>query len=227
MIRQHALREAIRAAQSKLVTDADVVINTTKEEKGFELLLRYQPEPAFFLRAKYASGGGVFSLTVSPGTLFEKEESSVQWQALPTSVTQWAVRIDQDLKSRPVFSLLMEQEEALRSLYDQLGDLPDQFFSREEAQTVVERLSDLEVRLLQHLKESGQAESTLPGPAQTIRDDIQQLKERVTVLRKPGWARSLAAKSWGWLRDPGNRGLLKDGAALVKDLLLPPGPPAV
>jgi hypothetical protein len=49
------------------------------------------------------------------------------------------------------------------------------------------------------------------------------LKGTIESLSKPNWANALAARMFGWMKDPANQKLLISGANVAKELLLEVG----
>lgn len=227
MFRIHVLRQAIRSSDSKLISEDDIAIQANQATDGSQFTLTYRPEPEFFFRGTHrtSSPSGRLMIERAPGPVFEREQATVGLDELSDTIAAWILRLDEDLRGRPLWRALQEQEAELNQLFEQFNDLPEVFFSREEASELEQRLSELEAKLASHIQVSTELESDRRAQLKVVHEDIAHLKEQVQILTKPGWARSLAAKSWQWMRDPQNRALLKDGATLAKNLLLPPGSP--
>ena len=54
-----------------------------------------------------------------------------------------------------------------------------------------------------------------------LANEMSVLKENVDVLNKRGGAKALGTRTFEWAKDPANRKLLKSGAEVAKELLLP------
>jgi antirestriction protein ArdC len=123
----------------------------------------------------------------------------------------------------PIVRQVEEQERLLDDLMQQVQGLPDEYFSKDEAQDLVRRLEELEHRLSDNLAANINDKAQLNSQIQAIVSDIQMLKDNIGSLKKPGWAKALMVRAAEWIKVPANRQLLRSGAEVAKELLLEAG----
>jgi phosphoglycerate-specific signal transduction histidine kinase len=105
----------------------------------------------------------------------------------------------------------------------EMSALPEEYFSKEEAEQLQERLTDLEKRLTENLSQNVKDNKELSAKIESVRSDIQMLKDNVQNLTKPKLMTALLARTFDWLKDPVNRKLITSGAQVAKDILLESG----
>ncbi len=167
----------------------------------------------------------VIECTMSPGELTQTEHRTVRdSDGLVDALRDWLVFLRDYLNAVPVHRELDEQRRLLEQLLAEIGSAPDTYFSREEASQVSDRLSELEGRFRDHLKQASATEAEATDRINKLERDFVELRQQTAYLTKKGWSSSLATRLARWLRDPLNQQLLKSGADIARKLLLPPGP---
>ena len=138
---------------------------------------------------------------------------------LKKGIEQWLERIRTEMQSHPIVRQLHQQEEQLAALKEEFANVPDEFFSQDEAAALRIRLDELEQRMAANLKQSIGDKDTLTERITSISADIQMLKDNVETLSKPHWRNALASRLFGWLQDPNNQKLLVSGVDVARNLL--------
>ena len=106
-------------------------------------------------------------------------------------------------------------------MFEQHGNIPTDYFSRQEAEHLRNRLDELEARLKQNLQDTIEDQTEMQTRIDELANEMSVLKENVDVLNKRGWAKALVTRTFEWAKDPANRKLLNSGAEVAKELLLP------
>ncbi len=233
MIRQHYLtriNDMILEEENWPFRDTDfsVVFKNEQTDQVLEITYRYEPKYAFTARMplvdEVVTEPVYAAITASPGKIFDKEATaSVNAVALEDHIRAWLQRLDDELSSIPVQRQLEEQQQEIDKLCEQLGNIPKDYFSRQEAEYLKGRLDDLEARLTENLRAATEDQTELQTKIDEISNDMSALKDNIDVLNKRGWAKALVTRTFEWAKDPVNRKLLKSGSDVAKDLLLEAG----
>jgi hypothetical protein len=155
-------------------------------------------------------------------TIDESYEVSGRGQ-LVRAVELWRRRLEAELRSAPSERAVRDQEEQIAEFVGEFAAMPDEFFTRDEAEVFRQRLEDFETRFAEHIRANTTDGEELKKRLSQIEQDVSALNDGLSSLTKRGWAGSLANRVFGWLRDPMNRKLLSSGAAVAKELLLEAG----
>jgi len=154
--------------------------------------------------------------------MFTTERIGAVWaNQLNGYIKDWLKRLDEELSSIPLQRQIEEQHQEIQLIFEQLRDIPKDFISKQEAEGLSARLDELETRLTKNLQETVADQAELETKIKTISDDMSLLKENMNVLNKRNWAKALVTRTFEWAKDPVNRKLLKSGAEVAKELLLP------
>ena len=237
MLRPRTLAEIQHViAESGYFKVADFSLTSTDSPEGTRLKIEYQYDPVYVFDVVVPSekttgksvlvwldGGSYFSVVghASPGELSAVEPVGFKGlDGLREGIAEWLKRLRTELQTEPVIRQFAEQEQALADLLQQVQDLPDVYFSKEEAQDLVRRLEELERQLAENLSQNVADKNELASRVAAIHADIEMLKQNVGNIKKPGWARALVIRAAEWAKDPLNRQLLRNGAEVARDLLL-------
>lgn len=197
-------------------------------EDGYVLEIIYRFEPQFkFIATMPASDQltpkSIYTtITTTPGHMLITESvSNVRATELSDYIKNWLHRLDEELSSIPLQRQLEEQHKEIEFIFQQLNEIPNDFISKQEAESLRFRLDDLEERLTKNLQETVTDQKELENKIKAISDDMSALKENMNVLNKRGWAKSLVTRTFEWAKDPVNRKLLKSGVEVARELLSP------
>ena len=107
----------------------------------------------------------------------------------------------------------------MSQVYYHHNNLPNEYFTREEAEKLKAKLADLEAALTDNQRKNNEDKAQMENAISSIHLDIQVLTENVGGLTKQGWFKSYLARALNWTKDPSNRKLLKDGGSPAVGLL--------
>lgn len=138
-------------------------------------------------------------------------------------IVAWTQRLQQELEVTPLHRSISDQQSQIDALLASVGEIPNDYFTRDEADELKLRLDKLERDLATSAKESISDPTKLEKKLESIHADIQELKDRTHQLKKSGWFKAASVKLLDWSKDPANRALLSNGYQVVRSLLVGPG----
>jgi chromosome segregation ATPase len=142
---------------------------------------------------------------------------------LLSGITEWVIRVRNELRAIPIYRKIETQQQELEEMLKQFSDLPNEYFSQEEAEKLKQKLEQMEEQLKQSLEQSIADKKELEEKVKSLHADMETLRQNLQVLKKRGWVNSLLVKAANWVKDPSNRELLKSGAEVAQSLLLEAG----
>jgi hypothetical protein len=167
---------------------------------------------------------GTIHVFAIPGEILKNEHRVLdERSSLLSAVREWVKRIEAELRAIPLARKVAEQEEQLADLTAKFADMSDGFFSAAEAEELRSRLDAFEQRFAESIRQNTDDHEEADRRVDELHNEIVRLKEQLETLTRTGWSKRTLVRITGWLSDPMNRKLLKSGADLAKDLLLPPG----
>lgn len=215
-------------------SSSDFTVTSSGEKDGTGLLeVRYRFDDAFFLKARIppkatarASYGDSYdiSCTFSPGGLTTVETAKLSNKTeLLATIASWLGSLRSEIVAAPGIREVTNAARDLETLLAQVDDLPDEYFTREEANELKKRLDELESQLKANIERSTEDRKAAKVETDALHADVVLLKQTVESLKKKGWAGSLLVRMKKWSSNPENRDLLKTGASVARTLLLGDG----
>lgn len=220
----------------------DFELEQTADDEFKTLTITYRYHPAFRLQARIRTKPGIRERTIpilqqlevesigtihvfsSPGKILTREHEIIhESDELIQQVASWVQRIDTELSAIPLNRKLSEQQRELDELTEQFAGIPEDFFSKEEAEDLKCRLDQFEEQFAESIRQGTADKVEANRRISSLHDEIQMLKRQLDTLNQKGWTRSALVRITNWARDPLNRQLLKSGGELAKELLLPAG----
>lgn len=210
---------------------SDFKLNVNPQKIGgadlLTLDISYLYEPRYRFVAKIPGTVNKYNpiaITNCPGEVFDNEQFGIESTSmLLPSIRDWLKRVQAEIKNIPIQRELEQQQQQIQDILTKLEDLPNEYFSREEGDSLKQKLDELEARLVDNLKNSEKQESEVRASVAGIVKDMNVLKENIATMNKRSWAGAFTVRALEWLKDPMNRKVLKSGAEVAKDLLLEAG----
>lgn len=198
---------------------------TPEDEEFVTLFISYRYDSEFFFKADVLNEGGfVVSAHYSPGIIMNTEDNDFKKVSdFKDSIASWTERVNKELMDRPLNRKIEEKLKEIDEITARFADLPNEYFTRIEADEMKEKLDALEKDLLQRLAQLNLENEEFETKQSSLHCEIEELKKTVELLKKPGWAGSLMVKVSSWVKSSGNEKLLKDGAAFIAKQLLEEG----
>lgn len=154
-----------------------------------------------------------------PGNLSYKEKIKNRGiDGIGSAIVDWLDNLWSDIMAAPQNRIFKEQKDEIERIKEKVSEMPDEYFTVEEANDLKERLSKLEEQLASKLTVEETNENA-EKQIKLLKKEIQTLKETLPALKKAGWFKSFTTKMMTWLADPANQKLLKAGKDLVAGML--------
>src|SRR5258706_4283998 len=142
---------------------------------------------------------GIITVIASPGTIFKSEKfTEVGPDQLNDYVRNWLSRLSNELLSVPIQRQIEVQQQELQNILNQLNDIPQEYFSKEEGEYVKHKLEELEERLTKNLQDTITVKTELRDKTNAIANDISLLRSNIEILNKRGWIKALATRTFDW-----------------------------
>ena len=229
MVRQAFLKDLNDAInKSQHFEEHDFQISWKPADIGYDLLLAYRYDDNYYLSA-HVDGAieneqrdvAIFGIA-QPGDIGVTENFRVYGRTrFVAYIRQWLMRLRAELEALPINRLVEEQRQRIEDLIGQLDDLPNEYFSRTEAQELKDRLDRLEEQMVSSVIANAAKDEDVSKRVTALENDFAALKENVEILKKPGWARAFATRVTKWMYDAENRKLVSDGVEITRKLLGP------
>jgi hypothetical protein len=233
MIRGQLLKELEQTLAERpqfRVNDFLINIELTAEKKETKITILYRYDERYWFiailpRSKTESEHSILKsyaieIGMSPGELNDRESFTVENKSgLLKTLRDWTGFLQEELETIPERRELAIQREQLEELFKTVSDMPDGYFSREEAEVFAVRLTDLEDKMKHSVSESIQSQEELKQRLERIQADFESLKKSLHTMTKKNWAKAAMVRAAEWLKDPLNRKLLKSGADVAKAIL--------
>jgi hypothetical protein len=197
-------------------TDFDIDVDNVLSE--ITITYRFDERYKFHIDLSPGTGSANAKITAreAPGEVGDEDHIGYRdSEELLTALTQWMDRLHEELKAIPVYRAIEDQRRQLAEFFTQYGNVQDEYFTRDEADEVNLRLSNLEAQLIQTIKASALSEVQAQRKIEQLEKEMAVLREKVDVLKKPAFVTSLFTNIWEWSKDPSNRKVLASGASTV------------
>jgi hypothetical protein len=238
MLRAHFLAEVSDTlAFIKMFVSEDFDIGQQHANGRSQLTVRYRYDGQYFFFAQVpqnpsdATVGETVKrntyeipVRMAPGTMSREETTTVYGSSeLLSSMKSWLQNLQTELRALPEVraqeSLRREVHEFLQSMAAQITDISEDYFSTEEAETLKQRLGELEKRMEEAAAKAVQDQATLDAKLRAIHREFEGLRAQTAILNKSNWFKAMLVRVGRWMSDPENRQLLQSGAEVTKLLL--------
>lgn len=231
---------------NEFFTFNDFITKESKEYEGTTLRIEYEYKPEYYCELKlpdntstltkeefkttgFGLGGNkkieeyqeyVITGKVCPGTLSKTETMERNGKdSFRGIITLWMNNLWQDLTEEPLNRAFSLQKDEIEQIKKKLDSVPEDPFTAEEEESVIERLNKLEEEFKKKIREQFEEKKEIDKRTRELKKEIEHLKMTVSSLNKRGWFKSFATKTFSWLSKPENQKLLKSGKDLVQNLL--------
>lgn len=229
MVRQAFLKELNDALnKSERFEDHDFKVDSKAANIGYDFKIVYRYDEAYGITAHVGEevDEGQREIAIygnaSPGDIGTSESFRIYGRSkFFAYVKQWLGRLRAELMAVPVNRAVEEQRKQIEELIGRFARLPNEYFGRDEAEVLKERLDALEKQMVDAIIGNAAKDEDVSARVASLEQDFSVLKENVETLRKPGWARAFATRVTKWMRDPENRKMLADGVDISRRLLGP------
>ena len=223
------IKHTIERATSRYTFDDFTITNESvraNQGTGASLTITYRFKPTYKFTASYTgnrdtSGSNTIYCRISPGELTTAEGISVTGdEGLISALSRWLSILLDELDTVPTFAQIEQQQHEISEILKQVDERPDEYFTREEAEGLKEKIDELERMIQKSIRDSVEDEESVKEQLSTIKKDFETLKSQIPSLTKKGWSGSFMVRYHKWTRNFGSANLLKSGVQAVKGLLI-------
>jgi hypothetical protein len=162
----------------------------------FELRVAYNYDPEYYFRfsgATQQDGILVGKITRVPGPhlLEDSFDANTNLDTFFGYIKQWRSALEEELVSLPVKRQFEEQQRLLDSLLSQFQDLPEEYFTKAEAEDIRAKLDDFESRFTAHVNASHSDSAEKEKKLEQLHQEVEALKAQLDVLKKQGFFKRL------------------------------------
>lgn len=215
--------------RSRLTIDDFIINNQTIRANsgvGASLTVSYRFQSKYKFTASYTgnrdtNGNNIVTCQLSPGELTLTESfSKFGDDGLISAFSNWIDNFRRELEVAPTLMDIEKQQQEIAELLKQVDTLPDEYFTREEAEQLRAKIDELEKMIQKNIQDSAEDEESVKSQISTIKRDFETLKSQIPTLTKKGWSGSFMVRYHNWTKNFGNSNLLKSGVQAVKGLLI-------
>jgi len=166
---------------------------------------------------EYGSTDFKIGCAVNPGEITTNEAFSLfGLSALGEAVSEWAVRIAQDLARAPAIRAVKENSARIEELEKQLADLPDVVATPEQVAKLTEYLKDLENQFRHRIEAHELDAKEKSAQLEQLSREFAFLRDRVEGASLKSALRTLAVRISNAATDPKLANLLENGVKLAQ-----------
>lgn len=161
-----------------------------------------------------------FSGTISPGQVAIEEKIKFESQEnIYKYIKNWLENLWVEITNQPQIRKIKELEEQIIGVKAKFDHVNEDFFTRDEADSLKERLDTLEKRFKEKLEIEIEDKELLIQTLDELHKELEKLKKQTTILNKKNWFKSFGVKMFTWVTKEENRKFLKDSKDFIKPLL--------
>lgn len=196
------VRVALGHHQYLLVDDFTLEESSSREGNP-AVKVKYRGNDAFsfwfHVPDKKTDGEYKFTLEMKPGENAVTEVAVVngRWKVME-EIKSWVDRVYRDIVGAPLLRKFKQHGDAIDELKKQLGDLPDEAWTRDEIISFEERLTSVKAELLQELKGVTEDKDMLKARVEALTRDIEFLKQSLDSTTKKTWGQLAMSRIWKW-----------------------------
>ena len=157
---------------------------------------------------------------VSPGEMILEEDLRFEGRnEISRQIKRWLNSIWEELVASPLNKMIDEQNEIIEKIKSQVNQIPEDYFTKDEANELREKINSLEENLKNQIESQASENDNLKQKLSELENEMDSLRATIPLLNKRNWFKSSMTKMYKWISKENNRKLLKDGAKLLKPLL--------
>lgn len=162
-----------------------------------------------------------YDIKCMPGDILVKDNFEVSsWEKFLDAITQWADNLYIELTSAPVARRVNELDEEMEKVLKIVDELPEEYFTNEEAESLLKRLDELENKFREHIEQSEEDKKSIRAQISQLESDMGFLRASLYTQSQKSWSRSLANRLGRWANSPAGQAILNSGTTvIIKGLL--------
>lgn len=161
-----------------------------------------------------------FSGIMKPGEISLEEKIKFEGQNnIYTYLKIWLANLWKEITIQPELRKMEQVQEELEEIRSKFDNLSEDFFTKEEADSLKDRLDILERNFKEKLEIEIADKELLIQTLGDLHKELEKLKGQTTFLNKKSWFKSFGIKLFSWITKEENRKFLKDTKEIIKPLL--------
>lgn len=183
--------------QIDIPTEISKLTKTEKETSSFGMVTKHK---------EYEYEAYEFSGIMKPGKVSSEEKVTFEGQTrLFKFIEIWLENLWTEITIQPEYRKIEKIEEELNNIKSKFDNLSDEFFTKEEAELLIERLNTLESNFKEKLEIEIQDKEILLTTLEELHVELEKLKGQATLLNKKNWFKSFSVKIFSWITKDENR----------------------
>lgn len=213
-------------SRSSYFLENDFEIASNYRSNTYSLTIKYLYDPQYYItlsipdmkKEKYEEVK--ISGVICPGDIGIQERVLIEGKnGVIELLGNWLRRIKEELFAEPIKREIENQKTQIEEIIKNMNKLDDDFFTKDEAEELKNKLSSLEKDLKKNIQDTEQNEENYKNKISALEKDMEMLRTTLTTFKKKNWARSFAVRIGNWFKDSDNTKLLKNGIEIAKTLL--------
>lgn len=148
-----------------------------------------------------------------PGSMFNGcQEKALEMEVLTKIYSEWTSRVYEGIQATSIYGKINRLNKEFKEFKQQFSD--DAYFTYKDAQKIIEKLTELENRISQHIESDDVDEEIL-----RIKRDIENLSSDLYSMTKNNWFKKFFSRFSHWIRNPKNQEMIILSAKNIKQLL--------
>lgn len=157
-----------------------------------------------------------YNCSMSPGILFDELDDVAYSENDFWKIFQdWTIRLWEDIQATSLFNKIERINREFEQYKEKLDNDSEDYFTYDEAQIIIDRLSEIEKKLQEHIENDEEENSEI----NKMESDIDLLKDEVYSMSKKNWFKKYYVRFSKWILNPSNQKLLIDSATNIKKLI--------
>ena len=195
-------------------------LDISQEPHDFELCVTYNYDSDYYFHYIFSvqrDGTYMGSITMVPGqhVMVDRFEANMRLDVLIGYIDIWGSSLREEILTLPTKRRFEEHQRLIDSLMDQFQGLPDEYFTRAEAEEMRSKLDELESLFAAHVNTSTADSVEKEKKLEQIHQEIEALKAQLDVLKKQGFFKRLYLRLSGVLDYETTKKLAGDSAEIL------------
>ncbi len=196
--------------------DAHVMIKYLHSKKDFYFSFHVPKEETYKTILNTAKKGFWFIGWMQPGRISSSENFSLEgFDRVYEQIELWLKELDVELVDLHIQKKLINTEEKIEEILGKINEmteeLEDTFFTREEAENLMEKLDSMEKSIIDNLEKVITDKTELEKEIIHLKKEIEKLKNSTERISKKNWVKKCFYKMGEWTLNPEKRNFILGG----------------
>ena len=142
------------------------------------------------------------------------------WNSALDVVSDWVDRVYFETIRHPIARMIVELDEEMEGILKHINQLPNEYFTKEEGENLIDRLNELESRFKAYFEQLEEENADVKTQVRELTKDMEFLRASVFSVTQKKWSRIFANRLGRLLNSPAGQAVLSSGVStLIKGLL--------